>query len=212
MMESPPRSKKLSWIPMLLMLNASDQILARSDSIGVVGATNGVPRWARSSSGGGNFWRLTFPLLLSGKLNSNGKVNRQKLPPPELDRSHLGTPLVAPTTPMESLLAKIWSEALSINSIGIHDSFFDLGGDSIIASRIVSAIGRKLPWNLALAEFYDACTIAQGAQLLAQKAPDAEQAERVAALCLKIDGLSSAEVETMLIGERNKRRLDQPAS
>jgi len=153
-----------------------------------------------------------FMILESLPLNSNGKVNRQKLPPPELDRSHLGTPLVAPTTPMESLLAKIWSEALSINSIGIHDSFFDLGGDSIIASRIVSAIGRKLPWNLALAEFYDACTIAQGAQLLAQKAPDAEQAERVAALCLKIDGLSSAEVETMLIGERNKRRLDQPAS
>src|SRR5262249_40664371 len=112
---------------------------------------------------------------------------------------------IAPTTPMESLLAKIWSEALSTSNVGSHDNFFDLGGDSIIASRIVSAIGRNLPWNLTLAEFYDAHTIAQGAQLLVQKARNLEQAERVAALCLRIDDLSSAEVETMLANERNIR-------
>jgi len=149
-----------------------------------------------------------FMILGTLPLNSNGKVNRQKLPPPELDRSNLGTQFIAPTTRMESFLAKIWSEALSIDSIGIHDSFFDLGGDSIIASRIVSAIGRNLPWNLTLAEFYDACTVAQTAQLLAQKAPSAERAEKVATLCLQVDGMSSTEVETMLAEERNKRQLD----
>ena len=110
---------------------------------------------------------------------------------------------------MESLLVKIWSEALSISTIGIDDNFFDLGGDSIIASRIVSAIGRNLPWNLDLAEFYDACTVAQGSQLLAQKAPHTEDAERIAALCLKVDDLSSAEVASMLAEERNKRESDQ---
>jgi hypothetical protein len=93
---------------------------------------------------------------------------------------------------------------LSINSVGKHDSFFDLGGDSIIAMKVISAIGRIFPWNLTLAEFYDACTVAQGARLLVQKAPSVEQAERVAALCLKLDGLSSAEVEIMLADERNK--------
>jgi amino acid adenylation domain-containing protein len=145
-------------------------------------------------------------------VNSNGKINRQQLPRAELDRSNLGTPFVAPTTGLESLLAKIWSRALSLDSVGTHDSFFDLGGDSIIASRIVSAIGQNLPWNLTLAEFYDAYTIARAAQLLAQKAPNVEQAETVAALCLKIDGLSSAEVETMLAGERNKRESEEKDS
>jgi len=146
-----------------------------------------------------------FVTLTSLPLNPNGKVNRQELPPPELDRSNLGTQFIAPRTRLESLLAKIWSEALSISSVGVHDSFFDLGGDSIIASEIVSAIGRNLPWNLTLAEFYDACTIAQAVQLLAQKAPNVEQAEKVAALYLKVDSLSSAEVETMLADERNKQ-------
>jgi amino acid adenylation domain-containing protein len=150
-----------------------------------------------------------FIILESLPLNSNGKVNRQELPPPGLDRFNLGTQFVAPTTRMESLLAKIWSEALSISSVGIHDIFFDLGGDSIIASRIVSAISRNLPWNLTLAEFYDACTVAQAAQLLVQKAPSAERAEKVASLCLQVDDMSSADVQTMLTEERNKRQLDQ---
>ena len=153
-----------------------------------------------------------FIVLESLPLNSNGKVNRHELPTPELDRPKLGTRFSAPTTPMESVLAKLWSEALSIDSVGIHDSFFDLGGDSLVASRIVSSIGRMFPWNLTLAEFYDVCTVAQGAQLLVQKAPSVEQAERVAALCLKLDGLSSAEVETMLADERNKRGPEEKDS
>ena len=78
--------------------------------------------------------------------------------------------------------------------------------------KIISAIGRIFPWNLTLAEFYDAVTIAQGTQLLVQKAPDVEQAERVATLYLKIDGSSSAEVEAMLADERNKRGSEEKDS
>jgi amino acid adenylation domain-containing protein len=153
-----------------------------------------------------------FMILESLPLNSNGKVNRQQLPPPELDRPKLGIRFSAPTTPMESVLAKIWAKALSINSVGNHDSFFDLGGDSLIAMKVISAIGQVFPWNLTLAELYDACTVAQAARLLVQKAPSVEQAERVAALCLKIDSLSSAEVASMLTEERNKRQLDEKTS
>jgi amino acid adenylation domain-containing protein len=144
--------------------------------------------------------------------NSNGKVDRQKLSAPDLDRPKLGSRFSAPSTPMESVLANIWSEALGINSVDNHDSFFDLGGDSIIAMKVISAIGRIFPWNLTLAEFYDACTVAQGAQLLVQKAPNVGQAERLAALCLKIHGLSSAEVETMLAEERNMRGPEEEDS
>src|SRR5436309_2304526 len=82
--------------------------------------------------------------------------------------------------------AKIWSEALGVTSVGIHALVFDLGGDSITAARIVSAIGRIFPWNLTLAEFYDAGTVAQAAQLLVQKAPSAELAEKVAILFIQV--------------------------
>jgi acyl carrier protein len=153
-----------------------------------------------------------FIISESLPLNSNGKVNRQELPTPELGKSKLGTQFNAPSTPVELILAKIWREALSIESVGIDDSFFDLGGDSITAMKIISAIGRIFPWNLTLAEFYDAFTIAQGTQLLVHKAPDVEQAERLATLYLKIHDSSSAEVEAMLAGERNKRGSEEKVS
>ena len=153
-----------------------------------------------------------FMISESLPLNSNGKVNRQELPTPDLAKSKIGTHLNAPSTPVELMLAKIWREALSIESVGIDDSFFDLGGDSITAMKIISAIGRIFPWNLTLAEFYDAVTIAQGTQLLVHKAPDVEQAERLATLYLKIHDSSSAEVEAMLTVERSKRGSEEKVS
>jgi amino acid adenylation domain-containing protein len=153
-----------------------------------------------------------FIISESLPLNSNGKVNRQELPTPDLGKSKIGTQSNAPSTPMELMLAKIWREALSIESVGIDDSFFDLGGDSITAMKIIAAIGRIFPWNLTLAEFYDAVTIAQGTQLLVHKAPDVEQAERLATLYLKIHDSSSAEVEAMLAVERSKGGSEEKVS
>lgn len=150
-----------------------------------------------------------FMVLDSLPLNANGKVNRQELPRPDLQRPKLGTRFSAPTTPMESVLAKIWSEALGINCIGIHDSFFELGGDSLIAGKVVSAIGRIFPWPLSLAEFYGACTVAHASQLLVQKAGRAERAEKVATLFMQVDRMSSAEVETMLAEARGRRRPEE---
>ena len=130
-----------------------------------------------------------FIISESLPLNSNGKVNRQELPTPELGKSKIGTQFNAPSTPVELMFAKIWREALSIETVG-----------------------RIFPWNLTLAEFYDAFTIAQGTQLLVHKAPDVEQAERLATLYLKIHDSSSAEVEAMLAGERNKRGSKEKVS
>jgi len=160
-----------------------------------------------------------FMVLESFPLNSNGKVDRQELSKLELDQPTLVNPFGAPTGPIESVLAKIWCEALNIKKVGIHDSFFDLGGDSIIAMKVVAAIGRIFPWNIALADFYDACTPASTAQLIAQKAPNKERAERVATLYLQVNAMPSDEVERLLAHERTKgqakersapTRKDQP--
>ncbi|WP_175693243.1 non-ribosomal peptide synthetase [Burkholderia ambifaria] len=72
-------------------------------------------------------------------LSSNGKIDRKALP--LLDRARLSAAGQAPTlprTPTETLLCRIWGEALGIPAPGIHDNFFALGGDSILSMRIVS--------------------------------------------------------------------------
>ena len=150
-----------------------------------------------------------FIMLERLPLNSNGKVNREELPTPQLDRPNLDTEFRAPITPVESVVAKIWSEALGIDRVGIHDRFLDLGGDSLIGSRIVSSLCRIFPWNLTLQEFYDACTVTKLAQLLVQKAPSPEQAHKVASLFLEIDAMSSSEIEAKLTDERRKRRAEE---
>jgi amino acid adenylation domain-containing protein/non-ribosomal peptide synthase protein (TIGR01720 family) len=70
-------------------------------------------------------------------LTSNGKVDRSGLKAPESGRE-LENRFVAPRTPIEQMLSKIWAEVLGVEQIGIHDNFFELGGDSILSLQIIA--------------------------------------------------------------------------
>ncbi|MEM8778797.1 MAG: amino acid adenylation domain-containing protein [Cyanobacteria bacterium P01_G01_bin.49] len=70
-------------------------------------------------------------------LTSNGKVDRKALPDPQINPESTET-FVAPQTPQEQSLALIWSQVLGGDRIGIHDNFFALGGDSILAIQVVA--------------------------------------------------------------------------
>src|SRR5205085_7228829 len=70
--------------------------------------------------------------------SSNGKVDHHALPIPEQARPELGKAFVAPRDSREEILAGIWAEVLRVGEVGIHDNFFDLGGDSILSLQIIS--------------------------------------------------------------------------
>src|SRR5262249_14580157 len=71
-------------------------------------------------------------------LTRSGKVNRQALPAPEVERTDLGSDYVAPTNRVEEMLIGIWSKVLGVEKVGVHDNFFELGGDSILSLQIVA--------------------------------------------------------------------------
>ena len=71
-------------------------------------------------------------------LTPNGKVDRKSLPAPDLARPELETTLVAPRTSIEKVLADIWSQVLRIEQVGVHDRFFELGGDSILSIQVIA--------------------------------------------------------------------------
>jgi amino acid adenylation domain-containing protein len=133
---------------------------------------------------------------------SNGRVKRQELPTPGAERPILANQFNTPTNTLEMLLVRIWRDALRLTNVGVHDNFFDLGGDSIMAMKIIAQIGRIFPWNITLAEFYEACTVALSGKLLIQKSLDSYQVEKIAALYLQIESMSSSEVDTLLANER----------
>jgi amino acid adenylation domain-containing protein len=78
----------------------------------------------------------TFTVLPALPMTPNGKVNKDALPKPDLKAEGDGRPKAAPRTFTEELLVKIWSDVLGVPA-GVHDNFFDLGGDSLIMLRIV---------------------------------------------------------------------------
>ena len=73
----------------------------------------------------------------------NGKLDRRSLPAPDEARSVADGVSQAPLTPMERGLLAVWTEVLGIAGLGVHDSFFDVGGNSILSIRVVSLCKRE---------------------------------------------------------------------
>lgn len=94
-----------------------------------------------------------FVSLESIPLTPNRKADRQALPQPELD-SHAGHNYREPSPGAESQLAQIWSDVLRIDQVGAEDDFFDLGGHSILATRVVAQITERMGVDLPLRRIF----------------------------------------------------------
>jgi amino acid adenylation domain-containing protein len=90
-----------------------------------------------------------FFLLPRLPRNPNDKIDRRALPPPGRARPELDTPFVAPRTDLETRIANIWCELLDLDEVGIHDNFFALGGDSLLALNLVLQIENLLGRQVA---------------------------------------------------------------
>ncbi|BAT54991.1 amino acid adenylation domain-containing protein [Nostoc sp. NIES-3756] len=110
-----------------------------------------------------------FFMLKSLPLTPNGKVDRRALPTPGQNRPELAIDFIAPTDEVELKLTQIWQEALGINFIGVKDNFFDLGGHSLVALRLLSLIEQTFGKSLPLSTFLQAPTVEQVAKILQQE-------------------------------------------
>src|SRR6476646_1619788 len=101
----------------------------------------------------------------------NGKRDTRALPAPEY---HDGDRYRAPGSAVEEILAGIYAQVLGLARVGVDDSFFDLGGDSLSAMRVMAAINKSLDAGLSLRALFDAPTVALLAPLLNENAAGRE--------------------------------------
>lgn len=101
----------------------------------------------------------SYPLL------PNGKVDRQALLAREIEPAARPEP-AGPRTATESLLACLWQELLKVERVGIHDSFFRLGGDSLLIIRLHAALKKAIDRDVQIVDLFQYPTIEKQAQLL----------------------------------------------
>ena len=106
-----------------------------------------------------------FMLLNEMPLTPNGKVDRKALPQPTWHSSNSYEP---PRNQLEEMLANLWAETLGLTLVGIYDNFFEIGGDSISATRILNHIQKNLAIEVPLGVLFKASTIADLSEHLSQ--------------------------------------------
>ncbi|WP_205522695.1 non-ribosomal peptide synthetase/type I polyketide synthase [Myxococcus eversor] len=107
-----------------------------------------------------------FVLMDALPISPGGKVDRHALPAPDPAANATLRPFVAPRTPTESTLAEMWMKALRIPRVGIHDDFFELGGDSLLATQVASRLRETLQVEVSLERLLKAATLADLAEHL----------------------------------------------
>ncbi|WP_414572309.1 amino acid adenylation domain-containing protein [Nostoc sp. CCY 9925] len=102
-------------------------------------------------------------------LNTNGKVNRSVLPKADISNIIVTNEFVLPRNELELHLTQIWQNILNINTVGVKDNFFEMGGHSLLAVRLMAQIQQQFAANLPLATLLQNPTIEQIAEILRQK-------------------------------------------
>jgi amino acid adenylation domain-containing protein len=140
-----------------------------------------------------------FMVLERLPLTPNGKLDRRGLPPPEGGRPDLKA-YVAPRTPLERQLAEMWAELLQVERIGVHDSFFDLGGHSLTATRLVARLRASLGVDIELRSLFETPSIAGLAEVISRTRP--VQAESAGPIRRLPRSTSASRLEDRQTGEK----------
>ena len=107
-------------------------------------------------------------------VGSTGKVDRRLLPAPERPASATHVP---PRTEVEAHLARIWQEVLGVERVGVDDHFFDLGGHSLLITRVAARIRQELGVELPLRALFDGQTVGAIAAIIEQTPRAASRAD-----------------------------------
>jgi acyl carrier protein len=110
-----------------------------------------------------------FVLIPQLPRTPSGKLDRRSLPASEMNQTSSEALFVAPQTEMERILAAVWQEVLNTDKAGINESFFELGGDSLLLLRANAKLREALNREISIVEMFEYPTISSLAAYLSEQ-------------------------------------------
>ncbi len=132
----------------------------------------------------------TFAIVASLPLTVNGKIDRKNLPDLGAEESGAKATFVAPRSATEQTVADLWQELLGVERIGVFDNFFSLGGNSLVASRLLYRLHDVFEVEVPLSRLFEATTVASLASLVEEQ------------IVKQLGAMSEDEAAAALAGER----------
>jgi surfactin family lipopeptide synthetase A len=139
-----------------------------------------------------------FVALEALPLNANGKVDRRALPLPDQAALEPEVSFVAPRTPAEEVVAKIWVDILGVQQVGLFDDFFAIGGHSLLATQVISRLNSAFQIELPLRSLFEARTVDALICEIVRIHGEREIIEEIAQVLKEIECLTEDEVEQQL--------------
>jgi hypothetical protein len=132
-------------------------------------------------------------------LSPNGKVDRAALSAVSDARPTVDTVFVAPRTVLEHAIADIWLGVLQLDKVGVRDDFFDVGGQSLLATQVASLLRETFRVDMPLRSVFEAPTVADQAELIALAGQDGEvDVDAIAEVFLQVSRMTEAEAQALL--------------
>jgi amino acid adenylation domain-containing protein len=128
----------------------------------------------------------------------SGKVDQHALPEPSIEAPDADVPIAPGRTPVEKELVKIWNSVLGIDTVGIDQNFFDLGGHSLHAMSIISRTAEVFKVEISLREFFELPTVAHMAEMIGRQALTGCDDAKVIDTLAAVDSLSDEQALQLL--------------
>ncbi|HYN21087.1 MAG TPA: amino acid adenylation domain-containing protein, partial [Thermoanaerobaculia bacterium] len=152
-----------------------------------------------------------FVVMKAWPLSPTGKLDRKALPPPFAPRTEppvagaIAGVIAAPRTEMERVIAAVWREVIGIETVGVDDNFFDLGGHSLLLARVQARLSEILGRDLPMVDLFRYPTVATLAEALS--APAEEMAPAASPLPRSSDRVAVVGMAGRFPGARNLGEL-----
>lgn len=139
---------------------------------------------------------VTVVILPALPRTPTGKLDRRALPAPVWAGAELA--YVAPGTAAEEIMARTWRDVLKIERLGMNDSFFDLGGHSLMATQVISRVQQRFQIKIPLRRLFETPTPAGLIAALADQLGGRDALEEIARAILQVEQLSNEDAASQL--------------